>query len=421
VRSIADAGVGGTRELLAVALERTEALAGAVESGKSMLEQLTLWEQALGGLLQSAAEAPSGRAALGEALSAELRSEVDRKPEAGDLGSALENLVAATPAGGRAFVDAFARACAALNAHRAQTRAGLESAGAELRNAARKLEAELQRVAGDLSTERVVASRVLLERVEETIAGGDPSAVESLISVVQEQLDRVGEMTEIGQQHRRSHVAAERKRLRSEAQQLLRVEGRGHGRRVRALVERIDRADGKALERLAEDLAGVSRRVGNSVRLRTARVLDRFKKRGVNDGTVEELRAALDSDDLEVMAKLGGEKHRELLRVGRSRRILVGAAAVAIAAGVSYVMISRAKRAFPYELTLADSDIPCRLWFVQDGNVDHDLDCSTGRASVSLRRGSYEVFVNRRYTGRVIRVPGASEQDLRDIPVLPAP
>jgi hypothetical protein len=415
----ADGIDGTTRGLLPVALGNAEealaeATAGTQPDGP--LQRFAIWERLLRATMDSAADA-TARSAQRQALARSLAQRIREEAGESELGEAQRELAdARTDA---ALLKAFAGAVSALDAHRARSRGRSEAARTELREAAEKLQAELRRLAADLPTEQVAGTRVLLERIGEALAGGDPGEVAGLADDARKRSGQLGKLADLGQRHRKDRLAGERKRLGIRADHLLRATRGRSAKRIESLARRIEEAPEKALPELSDELTALSARVGNAVRLRTAKLLDRLDGRGGADPREANLRAAFAEDDLPAMVELEQALRKSAGRP-RSHLLAAGGAVAAVLGAAGWLLLSGDRvRKYSYELQLAESVTPCEeLWLVQDGNVEKKLACAPGRElSAELEPGTYEVFVNRRYTGRVIRVP----DDAKNVQSIPVP
>lgn len=422
---------GSSRELLRLAIERADPLTQTDEGGdrprdESLLQRIAVWERALAQILESLAEASGrpgpDRSTLAEQLADEIRSEVREDGDDEQLTAAGQRLEEAAAEGGRPFVEAYSIAAGVLGARRERRRQRFETAAAELRNGARDLSADLQRLASVLPTDRVVAARLLLERAEEATTFGSSEDVDGLIAKVRDEIEELNRLSELSQQHQQSRVAGERKRLRSEANHLLRLARGRKGRRIQSLVERIDKADPKTLREYSRDLGALSVPLANAVRLETARVLRQAEsRRKDSDERIERLREAFDQDDLPTMADLGGELRREQVRSKLPIRIAAAAAGIVVIVGLIWASQWFGDRPHAYQLELAgEGPQAVTITLVRDGTVVGDaLESRPGQSTtVRLKPGSYQVFVNERYTGRVIHAPDPPFE-VTDIPVLP--
>jgi hypothetical protein len=385
-----------------------------------------VWERTLAQTLEGLEEASGrprpDRSALAETLADEIRLELREDGDDGQLAAAGQRLAEAASEGGRPFIEAFSVATGALGACRERRRQRFEAIAADLRSGSRDLSADLRRLASVLPTDRVVASRLLLERAEEATAFGSPEDVESLLPKVRDEIEDLNRLSELSQRHQQSRVAGERKRLRSEANHLLRIARGRKSRRIHSLVERIDEADPKTLKEYSRDLGALAAPLANSVRLETARVLRQVDARSKDaDERIERLREAFDQDDLPAMAELGKELRGELVRSKMPIRIAAGAISIVLIVGLFWASQWIRNRPHAYQLELAGDDPQAvTITLVRDGTVVGDtLECRPGQpTTVRLKPGSYQVFVNERYTGRVIHAPDPPFEVI-DIPVLP--
>ena len=358
-----------------------------------------------------------GAAQQAQELAAEIRIEIERADDEGKLKQTEARLTEAAGSGGRELIEALIDAAQDLGAHRAQRRHAMEGAAADLRAAAGRLSEALEQLAALLPTERVVGCRVHLESVEETATCGNPEDAQTLLAEIRKETDEIRRIAELSREYRKSRSSAEIKRLTTEAENLLRAAEGSTARRIRSVVEKLDDADSKSLRALARELKTLSARVGNAVRLETAQVLQRSKGKD-SDETNDTLRKAFEKDDLSTMAELAGPQAR---RLGRSKMIMRGAfgvVATLLVAGTVFVLNWLPNRPVSYVLEVADPAAQVTFTLVRDGGVVERVDARSGQPTpVDLAPGSYEIFVNDRYTGRVIHVP----DDPRTVSGIPVP
>jgi hypothetical protein len=119
------------------------------------------------------------------------------------------------------------------------------------------------------------------------------------------------------------------------------------------------------------------------------------------------------------MAELGGAMRQELRRSRLPLRIALAVVGLVLVIGAVFVWRWLPNRALPYSLEVAAPDAQAVVFtLVRDGSVVERVESRPGGATtVDLAPGTYEVFVNDRYTGRVIRVP----EDPRAVTAIPVP
>ena len=449
-----DGELGETsRELLRSAVDRCGTLVAesaepsSPEEEELLLRSLSSWESALSAMLETAPPAPAGHArqkrrALADELARQITAVV-AQPTGDDVASddseearrIAKDLEGAADAGGGPFHSAVARAVELRGSLRTAHAQRAEGAAADLREAANALSAELEESASALPIDRVVQSRLLLEQAEGTVAAGQLPEMQSLSGAIREHAEAVRSLADRSRRHRSSRGAAERKRLRGEANRLLRMARAGTSRRVKSLAQKLRKADAGALEKLSHDLEALASRVGNAVRLEAARVLHGAERpsrrsgdsasRGELDEKIGALRTALAEDDLSSMAEISRELRSGLGGStrwgGTGVRIVLAAAGLLIVLGLFFAWQHFSTGARTYQLTLSDTHpLPDRatLTLVRNGEVFDRRPYEAGRATtVDLPPGRYEVYVNDRYTGRVVRVP----EDAREVNGIPVP
>jgi hypothetical protein len=139
---------------------------------------------------------------------------------------------------------------------------------------------------------------------------------------------------------------------------------------------------------------------------------------------VEELSAAMQKDDLATLRGCAGEVCSALRTVAPLSRpwfrvTLAAMVAAALAGGLAYWSGQR-NRPQAYTLKLdGRPQQPVSVWLVRDGRIVERTEYAEEeeRVTFNLRPGRYEVFVDRRYTGRVIQVPG--DREVSGIPCPP--
>ena len=211
-------------------------------------------------------------------------------------------------------------------------------------------------------------------------------------------------------------------------------------RRLHALLSQAERADGQRLARLREHLDLLRNGVEQAIRLDAAKSLRSGERRvrKAGEGTaarrpeamrnlarcVEELSAAMQKDDLATLRGCAGEVCSALRTVAPLSRpwfrvALAVMMAAALAGGLAYWSGQR-NRPQAYTLKLdGRPQQPVSVWLVRDGRIVERTEYAEEeeRVTFNLRPGRYEVFVDRRYTGRVIRVPG--DREVSGIPCPP--
>jgi hypothetical protein len=233
---------------------------------------------------------------------------------------------------------------------------------------------------------------------------------------------------------RHSKTEARRARVREEAESLLDLAPQASRRKLEALARASSDAEAGELGTLARRVRTLNRTVERGVRRDAVLMLQaaaRREQRGkLAPGArklLDELRGALERDALGRAAELAGELTAEVGTPSRLRGPLawgVGAAGVVLLVAAALLGWSfLADRPQPYVLMLAGGDPLPRevtVTLYQDGQPVDEKRYEPGEgATFRLRPGRYEVMVNDRYTGRVVRVPD-DPSPVEGIPLPPA-
>jgi hypothetical protein len=293
----------------------------------------------------------------------------------------------------------------------------------KLRETARGLASALKESASLLPTDRVLEARLLLERVDETAASAEAGSIEELCGSIgrttTELKAQAGELRE----ERRDRGEARRKRLLEQATRLEKLSTGRATPRVRSLIGELEAARPEDLAELGRAIEDLARPVENEVRLGGAQLL--AKSKTTDGGEIGRLRKALDDDDLPSVAELTASL-KGSGGLGALLRGPVAWFAIPLLAGVLSLgfILGRpwwSNRPKEYHLTLSEGAPSARSFEIKLVGPDQPLvrDCDpTAGTTFSLPPGHYEVFVNDRYTGRVVRVPD-DPTEVGDIPVPP--
>lgn len=419
----------GPRELLAAAVRGAEEALGRGENGTRGLRALNAWNRTLGAVMESLPTDSSGegRRRLAAELTGELRGLVERRGADGagkGLDAVEEQLSRTATTGGPGFHAALRGALELLDGLQSETAELQKSASEALREKSKRLSALLEKAAPDLPTERVVRARLLIERVEGAIAARDPAGMSVLGDEIDAAAKEAEQLVERIRRARSGKAEAERERLREEALRLLDVAPDADAGKLKALVAELDRAKGSALGAADRKLAGFRQRIEGGVRLRAGRALARARKQSGKEAAespAARLEQALLGDDLAGIAKRTAEAEAV---GGKSRGPVLWIAAavvvVLLAVGGFFGWRWYSGRPQQYRVVLAAGETaPAELsvTLVKDGVVFGSVPYAEGGVAFALPDGRYEVFVNDRYTGAVIRVP----EDTSPIEGIPVP
>jgi len=233
---------------------------------------------------------------------------------------------------------------------------------------------------------------------------------------------------------RHSRTEAGRARVREEAERLMDLAPAPARRKLEGLVQAAGKAEAAELGKLGTRARELNRAIERGVRreavlvLRAAAGREKRGKLGAAAGErVGRLRGALEKDDLEAAARLSDELAAEAGRPSRLRGPLawgLGAAGLLllVAAGLlGWHFLGDRPQAYVLKLDQAAS-VPAEVTvtlYSEGRPVDERRYDPAEGVTFRLRPGRYEVMVNDRYTGRVVRVP-ADPSPVEGIPVPPA-
>ena len=430
------------RGLLSTTLEGAEKAMKIEQSGGASStgsdggpEALDSWVVALGTILDpGSAEAVGGSSeALARSVLDDLESERANSPEsrARSLESAKQELQAGLDQGARSLDDALFKAAAMVQASRKEADEELRGPCAKLQESASRLEALLAESARLLPAQRVARSRLLLESVTSEFHHPRIESVEALNVKAEQELDEVQKVARGASKQRHERDEAKRRRLLEVAGQKVELARGRAAARMRSVVSELENADPDELEALEEDLRELSWPVDNEIRLEAISVLDRFgsssksRRDPATKRSIASLRDALEGDDLPSIAQLTDELRRSApIRFHWSGPVVwIIIAAVLITAMVAYVYVPKylAQREKVYRLAF-DGDVTgaVEVSFVTRGEVRETRQFDPGSEpplEVELPPGRYEIYIDGRYTGRIIRAP----DDPTEISSVPLP
>ncbi len=340
----------------------------------------------------------------------------------GDRGDSLQT---SAIRGGAAFREASERALEQLS--ELAGRAG-EPEGAMSSRAVEELSEVLSKGAGLLPVEAIVQTRLLLDQVEGVRARGDAKEVEGLEEQVATRTAELRRRVERGRALRKGASEAKRQRLREEAGRALEAADGKVRRKLSALIGDLEEADPEELDELGRDL---DRTVGpsqNEIRLEAAQIVRRATrskaKRRLGGAKIERLQAALEVDDLREMVGLNKELRRNFGASVLSRPLtwvvclaLVTAGTLGGLFGMKYMSERPKDYTLSFISTEGETPIAPFEVLLLGANPVERREVASREATFTLPPGFYEVFVNDRYTGRVVRVPEDPER-IEGIPVV---
>jgi hypothetical protein len=287
-------------------------------------------------------------------------------------------------------------------------------AAEELRSALAFSTEELARIAGSLPTSQLVRFRTRLNEAEAAAYSDDGDAMRRWVDELREDGKEAGRLAERQRRFEEDRNAAEAERMAREIEALEAVARGRDAKRLRAL--RADLEQPKKRAGVARALPRVAAGVANNERLGLATLYRRASKcseksRGRMQAEMNAAEAALSGDDLAAVGQAADALKGALGKVApwRGPRGAVVAAVLFVAILVGAVFGIRAMRggnttaAIPFEL--ADGVGTVKFVLVHDGEIFAERSVSGGTVELSLPAGRFEVFVNDRYTGRVIRMP----------------
>lgn len=408
---------------------------------ESLQPVLETWERTMRAVLEADSAAgettPTERPDLAAAFRREFEGLLPPDSEAGEPGretavreaSEIEaTLREAARPGGRPFHAALERAVDFLRRGRLDAEARRKEAEARLRDSSRALASLLEKAGESLPTARVLQARLWLEQVEGMASAVQTAGMESLNRAIHDDLEELRRLAAHAQKKRTNREEAEREALRSEISRLLDVASRRSARQLQALAAASDRAEGDEIGRLRGRLERVRGEMEQALRLQAGKVLksgERIVRRAGKgpEGRrqeeardlarlVESLSASMEKDDLAQIRERAAELRSALRRAAPLTRpgvrLVIGGAALLVLAGAYFVMGRAGARARTYHLRLdADPPQPVSIWIVRDGRIVARGEYRGGAegARFELAPGRYEIFVDERYTGRVLRVP----------------
>jgi hypothetical protein len=344
------------------------------------------------------------------------------------------------PSGGPIFYEALARGTESIRSLQQGRADHVKRAEARLRRAEKSLADELKRSAGSLPAGRLVQARLRVEGIGAVVAVGDPADLDSLAGAIEDETEAVRGLATSRRERRASAVTSERSGARENTEKLIGSVPPRTAARLTELLAGLERAKASEVASARRDLESVASQARNRIRLDAARTLHRAEKwlaggngtrastAGANAETfevkIQALRDALDKDDVTSLAARSRQVDAALKNLAPwSRplvRVMAAAAGVLLIASLLVAWQWYSNRAREYRLSLVDTPAlseSVTISLVRGGSIAEQGSYEPGGAAVvKLSPGEYEIYVNGRYTGRVIRVP-VDPQDVTDIPV----
>jgi hypothetical protein len=284
-----------------------------------------------------------------------------------------------------------------------------------------------------------VQSRLLVEGVPAAVATQAPGDLETFGAAIEDETVELRRLAAEYRERRVSVATSQRGAAREECEKLIAVVPSSTAKRLKALLERLERAGASEVQAARRELERASSEVRNRIRLdaaRTIRIAERSLARGEGKGApragtdvdstaalVRALQQAMDGDDVEFLAR-HSRKLKQALRtsiVWNRPLVRVAIAAVGVLLLVTSLFAWQWYTSRTREYRLTFSGIPASaehitISLVRAGKIAEQDAFDPGQpAIVRLSPGEYEIYVNGRYTGRVVRVPG-DPQDVTEIP-----
>lgn len=353
---------------------------------------------------------------------------------------AMEALRKAAPGGGPAFEQALAKIDEIVRGGHDSTGTGLNSIGDRISVSSTHLTSLLDKSGETLPTAALINARLHLDQVEGLMAARDIAALTSLEKLLEEDIADLRRLLSIAQRRRSNRLEADRETCLEEISRLSEVAPPRLGSRLQALAGEVEQADGEALAAVQTRVDRLGNRVRQSIRLEAGKALhaaNRWLKKAAGKpalservaaltGQVEQLSTLLAKDDLPglrqqtVALRAAVRKNAPLTRI----EVRLGIAGLLIVALVAGAFMARTQWNKPqtYLFELDSEPVEAvEIWLVRNGRIIEKRRFGVGDSalSFSLEEGRYEVYVNERYTGRVVQVPD-DPREVTGIPILPA-
>lgn len=424
-------------------VEETDAVRAAVEA----------WERALQGLLtlpsQAGAAGSATRLELIRSYEAEIGALRSRSSaisgQAADTfeaqaAQAMQALREAAAGGGPPFEQALKSVEEIVRSGRETTEAGLRGIADRIAVSSSHLRTLLEQSGDKLPTASLFAARLHLEQVNGLLGARDLAALARLEKLLEEDIAELRRLLSIVQRRHTNRLEADRESCLEQISRLSEVAPSRVGRRLQGLAVELEGADQDTLAAVQTRVERLADRVGQSIRLEAGRALhaaNRWLKKAARrpalgervaalTGQVEELSGMLLKGELPplreqtVAVRAALRKNAPLSRI-EARIGIAALLVIALLAGSFYARSQwNRPQTYMFELDSEPSEA-VEIWLVRNGEIVDQRTYSAGDPALAFRleEGHYEVFVNKRYTGRVVQVPD-DPREVTGIPILPA-
>jgi hypothetical protein len=344
------------------------------------------------------------------------------------------------PGGGPLLEQALQRTDELVRSGRESTGAGLQSVADRISVSSTHLTTLLEKSSDKLPTASLFNARLHLEQVEGLIAARDIAALATLEKLLEDDIAELRRLLSIVQRRRSNRLEAERETCLEEISRLSEVAPPRVGRSLQAVATEIEQCDRDALASLQTRVEHLGIRVRQSIRLEAGKALytaNRWLKKAGDRPALSERVAAL-TEQVDELSRLLVKGELPLLRqqtvavraANRKNAPLtrpafrLGIAGLLILALLAGAFAARSlwnkPQTYVFELD-SEPDEAVEIWLVRNGRIIEKRQYGAGdpALSFSLEEGRYEVFVNERYTGRVVLVPD-DPREVTGIPILPA-
>jgi hypothetical protein len=287
-------------------------------------------------------------------------------------------------------------------------------AAEELRRAVAFSSEELARLAGSLPTSQLVRFRTRVNEAEAAAYSDDGAAMKRWLDELRDDGKEAGRLAERHRRFEEDRNAAEAERMVREIESLEAVARGSDVKRLQSL--KADLEQGKKRAEVARALPGVAAKIANNERLALATLYQRAtkcpeKSRGRMQAEMDAAESAIAGDDLAAVGQAADGLKDVLGKVapwrGPRGKIVAAVLFVAILAagvfGIRTMSSGNTTASFPFEL--AEGVDTVKFVLVHEGEIFAERSVSGGSVDLSLPAGRFEVFVNDRYTGRVVRMP----------------
>lgn len=298
---------------------------------------------------------------------------------------------------------------------------------AELRRAIASSTEGLTRSAAALPTAQVIRFRTRLSEAEAAAHSDDYDAMQRLLAELREDCDEMGRLAQQQQRFEEDRNAAESDKLADEIENLATVAQGRNAKQLQTLKAKLKQRKNKA--GIAAALPVLAARIANSERVALATLLRRAsrcpeKARGQMQAELDDGAKALAGEDLVALRDAGSSLRQTLGKVapwrGPRGQIAAGVLFAAILAGGWFGWQTMRNDAtnvsFQFESAAGSTNV--KFILVRGGEIVKELNVAPqDGVDVSLSAGRYEIFIDGRYTGRVVRVP----QDVKSIEPIKVP